>query len=60
MNLSRGTVVYGVGLATACVLLAAGVHAQARPSGQPGGQKPQLSQMYADKKLSQDLSLRSD
>src|SRR5438094_356936 len=44
MNLGRGTVVYGVGLATACVLLAAGVYAQARPSGQPGEQKPQLSE----------------
>ena len=44
MNLSRGTVVYGLGLATACVLLAAGVYAQARPSGQPGGQNPQLSE----------------
>src|SRR2546428_1241914 len=44
MNLSRGTLVYGVGLAMACVLLAAGVYAQARPSGQPGGQKPQLSE----------------
>src|SRR5438477_3292569 len=44
MNLSRGTVVYGVGLATACVLRAAGVYAQARPSAQPGGQKPQLSE----------------
>ena len=44
MNLSRGTVVYGVGLATACVLLAAGVYAQARPSPQPGDQKPQLSE----------------
>src|ERR1700693_6209601 len=44
MNLSRGTVVYGAGLTTACVLLAAGVYAQARPSGQPGDQKPQLSE----------------
>jgi len=44
MNLSRGSVVYGVGLATACVVLAAGVSAQARPSGQPGDQKPQLSE----------------
>src|SRR5882672_6991924 len=44
MHLSRGTVVYGVGLATACVLLAAGVYAQARTSGQPGDQKPQLSE----------------
>jgi hypothetical protein len=44
MNLRRGTVVYGVGLATACVLLAAGVYAQARPSGQPGDQRPQLSE----------------
>jgi hypothetical protein len=44
MNLSRGAVVFGVGLATACVLLAAGVKAQARPSGQPGDQKPQLSE----------------
>src|SRR5437773_7288742 len=44
MNLGRGTVVYGLGLATACVLLAAGVYAQARPSGQPGEQKPQLSE----------------
>src|SRR5882672_339248 len=44
MNLSRGTVVYGAGLATACVLLAAGLYAQARPSGRPGEQKPQLSE----------------
>ena len=28
----------------ACVLFAAGVHAQAGPSGQPGDQKPQLSE----------------
>jgi hypothetical protein len=38
MNLSRGKVVYGLGLAMACVLLAAGVYAQARPSGQPADQ----------------------
>src|SRR5437762_11246195 len=44
MNLGRETLVYGVGLATACVLLAAGVYAQARPSGQPGEQKPQLAE----------------
>ena len=44
MNLSRGAVVYGVGLAMACVLLTAGVYAQARPAGQPGDQKPQLSE----------------
>ncbi len=44
MSLSRGTVVYGVGLAMTCVLLTAGVYAQARPAGQPAEQKPQLSE----------------
>src|SRR5258705_8390516 len=44
MSLSRGTVVYGVGLAMTCVLLTAGVYEEARPSGQPGEQKPQLSE----------------
>ncbi len=44
MNRSGGTFVYGVGLATACVLLAAGAYAQGRPSGQPGEQKPHLSE----------------
>src|SRR5262245_14580090 len=44
MSLGRGRVAYGVGLAIAGVLLAAGVYAQARPSGQPGDQKPQLAE----------------
>jgi hypothetical protein len=44
MSLSRGAVAYGAGLAIACVLLAAGVSAQARPSAQSPDQKPQLSE----------------
>jgi hypothetical protein len=35
--------VHGIVLAMACVLLTAGVYAQARPAGQPADQKPQLS-----------------
>ena len=44
MHLGRGTIVYGLGLAATCVLLSAGLYAQAAPSGQPGGPKPQLSE----------------
>jgi len=44
MRLSRGTVVYGVGLAATCLLLTAGLYAQARPAGQPAEVKPQLAE----------------
>jgi len=43
MNLGRGTVVYVVGLASACALLAVSVQAQA-PAGQPAAPRPQLSE----------------
>jgi hypothetical protein len=43
MNLSRWTLVSGVGLATVCVLVAAGVNAQA-PSNQSPDPKPQPSE----------------
>src|SRR5258705_6897748 len=44
MKLSRGTICCGTGLVTACLLIAASVYGQARPTGPAAEPKPQLSE----------------
>src|SRR6266550_2343515 len=44
MKLSRGTTRCGAGLVMACLLIAASVYGQARPTGQAPEQKPQLTE----------------